>query len=77
MLNLKSAILTLLVLMPFSISLIIKDNLIIGYIASIILGVILFYFQKKYKKIYLTQNNLLMLLFISSVFLFLKIFVNS
>lgn len=77
MLNLKSAILTLLVLIPFSISLIIKDNLIIGYIASIILGVILFYFQKKYKKIYLTQNNLLMLLYIFSVVLFLKIFVNS
>ena len=77
MLNLKSAILTLLVLIPFLISILIKDNLIIGYIASIILGVILFYFQKKYKKIYLTQNNLLMLLFISSVFLFLKIFVNS
>ncbi len=77
MLNLKSAILTLLVLMPFLISILIKDNLIIGYIASIILGVILFYFQKKYKKIYLTQNNLLMLLYISSVFLFLKIFVNS
>ena len=63
--------------MPFLISIAIKDNLIIGYIASIILGVILFYFQKKYKKIYLTQNNLLMLLYISSVFLFLKIFVNS
>ena len=77
MLNLKSAILTLLVLMPFLISILIKDNLIIGYIASIILGVLLFYFQKKYKKIYLTQNNLLMLLYISSVFLFLKIFVNS
>ncbi len=77
MLNLKSAILTLLVLIPFLISILIKDNLIIGYIASIILGVILFYFQKKYKKIYLTQNNLLMLLYISSVFLFLKIFVNS
>lgn len=77
MLNLKSAISTPLVLMPFLISILIKDNLIIGYIASIILGVILFYFQKKYKKIYLTQNNLLMLLFISSVFLFLKIFVNS
>lgn len=77
MLNLKSAILTLLVLIPFSISLIIKDNLIIGYIASIILGVILFCFQKKYKKIYLTQNNLLMLLYIFSVVLFLKIFVNS
>lgn len=76
MLNLKSAILTLLVLMPFSISLIIKDNLIIGYIASIILGVILFYFQKKYKKIYLTQNNLLMLLYIFSVVLFLKSFLN-
>lgn len=76
MLNLKSAISTPLVLMPFLISILIKDNLIIGYIASIILGVILFYFQKKYKKIYLTQNNLLMLLFISSVFLFLKIFVN-
>ena len=77
MLNLKSAISTPLVLMPFLISILIKDNLIIGYIASIILGVILFYFQKKYKKIYLTQNNLLMLLYISSVFLFLKIFVNS
>ncbi len=77
MLNLKSAILTLLILIPFLISILIKDNLIIGYIASIILGVILFYFQKKYKKIYLTQNNLLMLLYISSVFLFLKIFVNS
>lgn len=76
MLNLKSAILTLLVLMPFSISLIIKDNLIIGYIASIILGVILFCFQKKYKKIYLTQNNLLMLLYVFSVVLFLKSFLN-
>ena len=76
MLNLKSAILTLLVLMPFSISIIIKDNLIIGYIASIILGVILFYFQKKYKKIYLTQNNLLMLLYLFSVVLFLKSFFN-
>ena len=76
MLNLKSAILTLLVLMPFSISVIIKDNLIIGYIASIILGVILFCFQKKYKKIYLTQNNLLMLLYLFSVVLFLKSFMN-
>lgn len=77
MLNLKSAISTPLVLMPFLISILIKDHLIIGYVASIILGVILFYFQKKYKKIYLTKNNLLMLLYISSVFLFLKIFVNS
>ena len=76
MLNLKSAILTLLVLMPFLISILIKDNLIIGYIASIILGVILFYFQKKYKKIYLTQNNLLMLLYLFSVVLFLKSFMN-
>lgn len=76
MLNLKSAILTLLILMPFLISILIKDNLIIGYVASIILGVILFYVQKKYKKIYLTQNNLLMLLYIFSVVLFLKIFVN-
>ena len=76
MLNLKSAILTLLVLIPFLISILIKDNLIIGYIASIILGVILFCFQKKYKKIYLTQSNLLMLLFISSLFLFLNSFVN-
>lgn len=76
MLNLKSAILTLLILIPFLISILIKDHLIIGYVASIILGVILFYVQKKYKKIYLTQNNLLMLLFIYSVFLFLKIFVN-
>ena len=77
MLNLKSAILTLLVLIPFLISILIKNNLIIGYIVSIILGVILFCFQKKYKKIYLTQNNLLMLLYIFSVVLFLKIFVNS
>lgn len=76
MLNLKSAILTLLILIPFLISILIKNNLIIGYITSIILGVILFYFQKKYKKIYLTQNNLLMLLFISSLFLLLKSFVN-
>lgn len=77
MLNLKSAILTPLVLMPFLISILIKDHLIIGYVASIILGVILFYFQKKYKKIYLTQNNLLMLLYIFSLVLFLKFFVNS
>lgn len=76
MLNLKSAILTLLILIPFLISILIKDNLIIGYITTIILGVILFYFQKKYKKIYLTQNNLIMLLFISSLFLLLKSFVN-
>ena len=76
MLNLKSAILTPLILMPFLISILIKDHLIIGYVASIILGVILFYVQKKYKKIYLTQNNLLMLLYIFSVVLFLKSFLN-
>ena len=76
MLNLKSAISTPLILMPFLISIAIKDNLIIGYIASIILGVILFCFQKKYKKIYLTQNNLLMLLYLFSVVLFLKSFMN-
>lgn len=76
MLNLKSAILTFLILIPFLISILLKNYLFIGYILSIILGIGLFYFQKKYKKMYLTQNNFLMLLFISSLFLLLKSFVN-
>jgi hypothetical protein len=76
MLNLKSALLTLLILIPFLISILVKDNLIIGYLSSVILGVVVYYFQKKYKKIYLTQNNLLMLLFLSSLLLFLKSFFN-
>ena len=47
------------------------------YISPIAFEDSYFCFQKKYKKIYLTQNNLLMLLYIFSVVLFLKIFVNS
>ena len=74
MIGLKILLSTLLVLAPFLIFIILKEYLIIGYLLSFIIGITIYYFQKKYKKEYLTKGNFFMLFFISSLFLFLKTF---